>query len=191
MVTGFPLRRRLLMASGLGYVLVFVLFLVFERPGLGIAHLFYIPIIIAAMTEGPVTGALAGVVATVLYAAAVAINPHVPSTEVPTVATAIRMVSFVAVGGMIGYYAALNRKLMGGAYDLVEELSILARRDVVTGLSNTRGFENVIGARLEAQRPFVLLVGDAAGIEDDDTLRNVGERLAQYLQPGDEVARVG
>src|SRR5881227_2538062 len=137
MPTGLHLRRRLLAASAVGYAVVFALFLVFERPGLGIAHMFYIPIIVAAMTEGPVTGALAGMVATVLYAAAVTINQHIPSTEVPTLATAIRMVSFVAVGGMIGYYAALNRKLMGGAYDLVEELSILARRDTATGLANT------------------------------------------------------
>jgi GGDEF domain-containing protein len=191
MATGPSLRRRLLAASGLGYAVVFALFLVFERPGLGIAHAFYIPIIVAAMAEGPITGAMAGMVATVLYAAAVTINPHIPSTDVPTLATAIRMVSFVAVGGMIGYYASLNRRLMGGAYDLVEELSILARRDVVTGLPNTRGFEDVINKRLESQQPFTLLVGDAPDVTGDDKLLSVGDRLARYVEPGDEVARVG
>jgi GGDEF domain-containing protein len=191
MAIGPLLRRRLLAVSGLGYAIVFALFLVFERPGLGVAHLFYIPIIIAAMAEGPVTGAMAGVVATVFYAAAVTINPHIPSTDVPTLATAIRMVSFVAVGGMIGYYASMNRKLMGGAYDLVEELSILARRDVVTGLPNTRGFESVISKRLESPRPFALLVGDATNVAGDEGLLSVGDRLARYVESGDEVARVG
>ena len=191
MPSGLPLRRRLLAASAVGYALVFSLFLVFERPGLGIAHIFYIPIIVAAMAEGPFTGALAGMAATLLYAAAVTINPHIPSTDVPTLATAIRMVSFVAVGAIIGYYASLNRKLMGGAYDLVEELSILARRDAVTGLPNTRGFEDAINRRLDAQRPFILLVGEAAGVGGGDELRDVGDRLSRYLVAEDEVARVG
>src|SRR5437667_225609 len=51
MPTGLHLRRRLLAASAVGYAVVFALFLVFERPGLGIAHMFYIPIIVAAVGE--------------------------------------------------------------------------------------------------------------------------------------------
>lgn len=185
------LRRALIAASAAGYAIVFALFLVFERPGLGIAHVFYIPIITTAVLAGVGTGVAAGILATVLYAAAVTINPHIPATDVPTVATAIRMVGFVAVGGMIGYFASVNRKLMGGAYDLVEELSILARRDAVTGLPNMRGFEDAINKRLELQRPFALLVGEAAGVRDDDALRDLGDRLRRYLLGEDELARVG
>ena len=105
-------RARLNVAgAALVYAGVFVLFLVFERPGLGIAHGFYIAIILVALAAGPWSGAAAGGLATGLYALGIWINPHVPSTTIPTAETSIRAVSYVAVGAVVGLYATRNRTL--------------------------------------------------------------------------------
>ena len=172
-------------------MLVFLSFVFVERRGLGIGHGFYIAILLAAMSGGPVTGTVAGLLATVLYAVGVIVNPHIPPADLPTLATAIRMVCYVSVGGIVGYYASVNRRLMGGAYDLVDELTILAKRDSVTGLPNTRAFEAAATRRLTDERPFAMLVGEAAAVVGGDALRDLGDRLSKHLLPGDEIARVG
>lgn len=137
-----------MLAALAAYAIVFALFAALEQPGLGIGHGFYVPIILVAMATGPTLGVIAGVVATVLYALGVVVNPDVPPTELPTLSTAIRLIAFVMVGGLTGYFAATNRRLMGGALSLVDELSILARRDPTTQLPNVRGFEAAITRRL-------------------------------------------
>lgn len=78
------------------------------------------------------------------------------------------------------------------------ELELLAERDALTGLPNTRVFERAIGDRLGRDEAFALLVGDVdsfAGsrgtLQADDVLREVASRLLHSLRPGDEVARVG
>lgn len=76
MPTDLRLRRRLTGSSLLGFALVFCLSVFLDRPGLGIAHGFYIPIGLAAMSVGIIGGVAAGLLATVLYAVAVVINPH-------------------------------------------------------------------------------------------------------------------
>jgi diguanylate cyclase (GGDEF)-like protein len=77
------------------------------------------------------------------------------------------------------------------------ELELLAERDALTGLPNTRAFERAIGDRLSRDEAFALLVGDVddaearSALEIDDVLRQVASRLLHSLRPGDEVARVG
>jgi GGDEF domain-containing protein len=158
-------RRRLLgCLSLLVYALVFLLFILFEQPGLGMAHGFYLAIVLAGVASGPLVGALAGVLATGLYAIAVVINPHVPPADIPTEATAIRLVTFVLVGLMIGYFASETRTLLAGANELLAELTILAERDFLTGLPNQRAFEGKISSHLQRRSPFVLLVGETAAL---------------------------
>ncbi len=164
MLTDLRLRRRLIGSSLLGFAVVFGVSIFLDRPGLGVAHGFYIPIGLAAMSAGLIGGVAAGLLATVLYSVGVVINPHIPPSDVPTVATAIRMVSFVGVGAMIGHFAAANRALMGNALGLVEELKVLAKRDVLTGLPNTRGFEDAINRRLGEAKPFLLLITDVVTV---------------------------
>ncbi|MDF2751958.1 MAG: hypothetical protein K0S82_340 [Gaiellaceae bacterium] len=77
MSAAFSGRQLLLAASGASYAIVFVAFLLCERPGLGIAH-FYLSIATTAIATGPLIGALAGFGATGLYAAAVVLNPTIP-----------------------------------------------------------------------------------------------------------------
>ena len=186
------LRRALLLTAAGTAAAVYGSFLVYERPGLGIAHFYYLSILLVALATGPWVGALAGAGATGLYASGVVLNPAISSSEVLSVSTTIRLFTYVAVGAVTGYFAKAGR-------DVAAELHLLAERDAVTGLPNTRAFERAIGTRLAAQRPFVLLVGGldpesaAPGTEADAKwfVSRVAEHLVHALDADDEVARIG
>ena len=72
---------------------------------------------------------------------------------------------------------------------------MLAQRDVVTGLPNTRAFERAIDRRLASRAPFALLIGDFDAIsfpEDrDQGLRLLADTLRGVLGPDTDLARVG
>ena len=190
-----PTARQLLLAcSTASFVLVFLAFLVYEKPGLGIAHFFYLSIALMAMAAGPRVGAAAGLAATVLYVSGVLLNSNIPSTDVLTGSTVIRFVTFVSIGALIGSFASRNRAML-------DELRILAERDVLTGLPNTRAFEAAITKWLEARRTFALLLADMDALKElnqeagpsagNEALRQVADRLANSLSGEDQVARVG
>lgn len=171
---------------------MFLAFRFGERSGLGIGHFYYLPIALVALATGPAVGAAGGALATGLYAAGIYLNPHIPSV-LPAEATTIRLVTYCSVGALIGWSARSNRSLL-------EELSRLASRDVLTGLPNTRSFETAIQRRLTARRPFVLLVGDVDELrrandggreQGDDALRRLAELLAASKRVDDDVARIG
>ena len=194
-MTAATSHRRLLIVLALGaFTFVFLAFLLFENPGLGIGHFYYLPVALIALSTGPRIGALAGCVATALYAAGVLLNPDIPSAELITVSAGIRLVIFAGSGALLGWFAASNQTL-------VEKLQILAERDHLTGLPNTRAFEAAIARRFESGRPFALLLGDMDGLKEmndrhgedtgDDALRRLGGMLANALEPSDELARVG
>ncbi len=189
------LSRRLLFSSALvSAAIVFSALLVYERPGLGIGHFFYLSIALAALAGGPALGAVAGGVATGLYVAGVLVNTHVPSNEILTAGTITRGVTFVTIGALIGWFASRNRSM-------VDELRVLAERDVLTGLPNTRAFEAAITRRLAGGRPFALLLADMDALKDfnreegfaagNDALRRLADGIANALGPDDDVARVG
>ena len=187
------LRRGLLAAWAVSSVGIFLAFLFYERPGLGIGHFFYVSIILAALATGPAFGAAAAAVSTAMFAAGILINQHIPSSEVLSTSTGIRFVTYMTVGVVTGYFAKRTRVLMA-------ELELLAERDALTGLPNTRAFERAISERLERDEAFALLVGDVdafaettsrGSLHADDVLREVASRLLHSLRPGDEVARVG
>src|ERR671936_1542359 len=187
------LRYALLIASVASGLAVFVAFTFYEEPGLGLGHFYYVSIILAALATGPAIGATAAGVATGMFAAGVLINPRIPPSEVLTTSTGIRFLTYMTVGVVTGYFAKRNRILM-------TDLALLAERDALTGLPNTRAFERAIGERLGREEPFALIVGDVdeatlrragAGLQTDDILREVASRLQHSLLPGDEVARVG
>jgi diguanylate cyclase (GGDEF)-like protein len=194
MAAAQPQRRLLVVCALATYAVVFVGFLHWERPGLGLGHFFYVSIALLALASGPQMGFLGGVLATVLYALAIVASPHIPPTDVPTVSTALRMVTFTGVGLLLGWFAQRHRSL-------VDELRVLAERDFLTGLPNTRSFEAAIGRRLEAGRPFALLIGDMDGLkrindehghsEGNDALQRLAEALGGALGPDDDIARVG
>ena len=187
-------RRLLVLAAFASSALVFACFVVYERPGLGIGHFYYLAIALAAMAGGAGIGAVAGVLATVLYVVGVIVNSHVPSHELLTFGTITRGVTYVTIGALIGWFASRNRSM-------VDELRVLAERDILTGLPNTRAFESAITRRLSADRPFALLVADMDALKDfnrdegfnagNDALRRLADSLANALGPDDDVARVG
>jgi diguanylate cyclase (GGDEF)-like protein len=175
------------------FVLVFVALVLFERPGLGIGHFFYVAIALVALALGPRWGAGAGVLATALFGVAVVLNHAVPTQELLTIASPIRLVTYVAIGALIGAFAERYRTALA-------ELQVLAERDWVTGLPNTRAFEQAVDRRLASGRPFALLLGDVDGFRrvndgghaaGDEVLRRIGHELVSLLGNSDEVARVG
>ena len=187
-------RRLLLVAAFSSSGLIFGAFLLYERPGLGIGHFYYLSIALAALAGGAAIGASAGLIATGLYVAGVLINPHVPSHELLTTGTITRGFTYVTIGALMGWFASRNRAM-------VDELRVLAERDVLTGLPNTRAFESAITRRLASGRPFALLVADMDALKDfnrdegftagNDALRRLADRLATSLGPDDDIARVG
>jgi len=180
---------RLFLATATAiYAAVFAGFLLLEHPGLGVGHFYYLAIALVALGLGPFWGAAAGCMATVLYAAGVLLNNAMPTTEIFTLSTPIRLVNYVAIGALLGWFAKHYRAANA-------ELEVLAQRDLVTGLPNTRAFELAIDRRLEAGQPFALLVGDLDSLrfdqDPDHALRQASEALSGALGPEADVARVG
>jgi diguanylate cyclase (GGDEF)-like protein len=187
-------RTLLLTTAAIGYLAVFAAFLLFEVPGLGVGHFYYVCVALVALSTGPAWGAGAGVFADCLYALGIVLNPSIPSAQVLSTSTGIRFVTFSLIGALIGWFAKSNRKL-------VEHLRTAADRDFLTDLLNTRAFDGRLEARLELGRPFGLLLCDMDGLKEindhdghavgNDVLRRAGEVIARVVRDGDEVARVG
>jgi diguanylate cyclase (GGDEF)-like protein len=187
-------RSLVLSLAIASYALVFTTFVVFEVPGLGIAHLFYLPVAALALTGGVKRGVLAGAIAVALFTLGVVINPNISPSELLTLSTPIRFLTYATMGGLLGWFSARDHELVG-------RLRVLAERDFLTGLPNTRAFEAAIARRFEAGLPFALLLGDMDGLkaindsqghaEGNDALRRLALMLGSSLRPEDEVARVG
>jgi diguanylate cyclase (GGDEF)-like protein len=189
------LHRRLLTVIAIGsYAVVFMTFIAFEVPGLGLGHFFYIPVALLAVSLGARGGFLGGAIAAGLYALAIIIAPHVPTREVLTYATGIRFITFTSCGTLVGWFANEHRRHL-------EQLRDLAERDFLTGILNTRAFDEALSRRCDAGRPFLLLLGDMDNLKAvNDThghtagnaeLRRLADALGQAIRPGDELARVG
>jgi hypothetical protein len=86
-------RRALLATSASGAAAIYGAFLLYETPGLGIGHFYYLPILLAALATGPWLGAFAGGGATALYATGVVLNPAISTSEVISMSTAKRVIS--------------------------------------------------------------------------------------------------
>jgi GGDEF domain-containing protein len=187
------IRYWMLGAGVTSFAITFAAYRVLERPELGLGHMYYVGIVLLAVAGGARVGAAAGLVATALYAVGIFHNPHIATATIPTVATAIRLLSYVLVGSLVGYYASRSRSSLAHAAELAEELRILARRDVVTGLPNQRGFQMAITELLERRDEFVLIVCQVpeapAGVGAIDWLLSVSDRLT-YCVPGGDVFRL-
>ena len=189
------LHRRLLIAcSGGLFGAVFLGFVLFEVPGLGIGHFYYIPVALLALAAGTWAGIGGGLLATGLYVLSIFVTPRVPTHEALTSATLIRTVTYCSCGALIGWFANQHRLH-------VAQLRELADRDFLTGLLNTRAFDEALARRCAAGTPFVLLLGDIDDLktindthghaEGNRILRHVGEAFTAAVGPHDELARVG
>jgi diguanylate cyclase len=186
--------RAVLFGAAAAYAVIFLGLLFLESPGLGIGHFFYLPIAVIAIVRGSRGGATAGVVATALYTIAVVANANLPTVELLTVSTPIRLVAYVLTGALIGWFAEQNR-------ELIDRLEVLVTRDKLTGLPNARGFEIEVDKRFAAQEPFAILLGDLDGLrelnsedghgEGDLVLVQLADTLGRLLGPEERIARVG
>jgi diguanylate cyclase (GGDEF)-like protein len=177
-----------------GYALIFLALMLLETPGLGIAHFFYLPIALIAIASGPRGGAAAGVVAAALYTVAVVANANLPTLDLLTVSTPIRLLAYALTGALIGWFAARNR-------ELIDRLEMLVTRDRLTGLPNARGFEIEVDKRFALQGPFAILLADLDGLRDlnsedghgkgDLMLVHLADTLGRLLGPEERIARVG
>jgi diguanylate cyclase (GGDEF)-like protein len=177
----------------LSYAIVSVCFALLEVPTLGIGHFFYIPVALMALAYGTWAGLLGGAFAAALYALLIVLTPRIPAGDALTYAMAIRLVTFTSCGALVGWFADEHRRH-------VEQLRDLAERDFLTGLLNTRVFDESLARRCAAGRPFVLLLCDMDDLKAvNDTHSHAAgnhelRRLADALRsarPGDELARVG
>jgi diguanylate cyclase (GGDEF)-like protein len=180
--------RAFLLTALVIYASVFAVFIFLEHPGLGLGHFYYLAIALIALSYGPGWGVVAGLAATGLYAVGTVFNNDMPTAEIVTISAPVRLVNFVAVGALLGWFAKRYR-------DANDELEILAQRDFFTGLPNTRAFERAIDRRLAGDQPFALLVGDMDTVrpdEDrDEALRRLSDALVSALGSDVDVARVG
>jgi diguanylate cyclase (GGDEF)-like protein len=187
-------RRLVLLLAAACYAGVFTAFIAWDNAALGIGHLFVLPICMVALVTDALAGLFAGIVATGLYIVAVLMAPHVPSSQAVTGASLIRLVAYVAVGTLIGFFAHRNRQL-------VERLKALAGLDFVTGVGNARTFDDELAKRCAAGKPFSLLLADLDSLTQinnthghaagNAALKRVAEMLAQHVERGDCVARIG
>lgn len=176
------------------YALVFVVFVMFEVPGLGLGHFFYIPVALLGIACGTRIGFLGGAVAAGLYALAIVLTPRLPSGDVLTAATAIRFLTYSFCGLLVGWFSSQHHRH-------ADQLRELAERDFLTGILNTRVFDEALGRRCQSGRPFVLLLGDMDNLKEiNDThghtagnneLRKLADALTAKMGPADELARVG
>jgi len=187
--------RRLLFAAALAaYIGVFAAFYVFESPLLGIGAFFYLPICLAALVTDELVGAAAGLLATAFYFAVVMLGPHTPHGGVLVEMTVIRLVTFILVGALVGWFARRNR-------DLVTQLRELASKDFLTELGNARVFDEQLARRCASGKPFTLVLADIDNLKQvndvhghsggNAAIKRVADAIRSVASPGDDLARVG
>jgi len=158
------------------------------------AHLFYLPVAALALTGGVKRGILAGAIAVALFTLGVIINPNISPSELLTLSTPLRFLTYATMGGLLGWFSARDR-------ELVERLRLLAERDFLTGLAEhacLRGRDrHEVRSRHAVRAPArrherAQTINDSQGhAEGNDALRRLALMLGTSLRPEDEVARVG
>jgi thiamine transporter ThiT len=192
------LPQRLLTAAFAAYAAVFVVSLVYGRPGLGLGQIFYLPIVLVALASGPIAGAAAGLFAFVLYVLALVFTPQFDLDTTTETQLTIRLAMFTIAGAIVGYFSARGRSMLRDSLHVLEELLLIARRDVTTGVSTGGRFADLVERQLARRRPVVLLIGELESearplslLKDERQLRDALALVAAHLGPDDELARVG
>jgi diguanylate cyclase (GGDEF)-like protein len=187
-------RLLLVAASAACFALVSAAHILFEQPGLGIGHLFYLPIALAALATDYRIGAAAGLVAGGLWVTGVLLSPDMQSHHLLTAATLIRLFAYISTGGLIGWFARSNRELVGRMRDLAET-------DTLTALPNMRRFEAELARHCRDVAGFALLVGDLDALKQTNDrdghsagnalLRRTAAALHELTRDHNLTARIG
>jgi diguanylate cyclase (GGDEF)-like protein len=155
-----------------------------------VQHLYYIPIILAAVRFGTPGGVLAGLSAIVLYHLA---DPR-PLTVRVGESALVQVALFLAVGVIAARLALDARRLQR-----------LAMTDDLTGLHNLRSFEALLAAMVRATReghtPLALLAIDVDRLKSlndryghltgAEAVRTIGQIIGERLPPGAVGCRYG
>jgi len=161
--------RRLEATGAVVYGAVFVLLVLFGRPGLGLSQGFYLAIVLVALAGGPWTGVGAGILAGGLLGASELVTGKATWHTLVGPPLEVRLASYLMAGVAVGYFA---------------------RREVATGALTPDGIEARISERAGRQWPFAVLVGDLAA-PAEGALRMAVRTVAATLSEEDDVARVG
>ena len=183
-------RGYLSAAAAAATVAVLILVALADAPGLGLSHLFYLPIALFALAGGLRVGLFAGTSAVVLWAA----GAQIADVEPTPAALAMRAIGFVTIGGLIGWYVSGHRKL-------VRTLDRLAVTDELTGAGNTRACAAAVAERVAAGEPFGMVICDVDGLKGlndsgghqrgDWAILAVAAALGDFVRGSDDVFRVG
>ena len=193
--------QLLLTASLISYAIFFALMLAFGRPGLGLGEGFNLPVVLAALVTGPVGGAAAGLFAGALFEGGLLDNGRIAASGIVSTASEIRLVGYVTVGLVVGYFATRGRRLLTDALHVLDELLTLAGRDLTTATLASPGLERAMSRRLAESERFTLLVVEPRSKQagrrrgrlgfDEEDVRRITVQIAADLPPGTELARVG
>ena len=178
--------HRLLAFAAVSFLGAFVLLVRYWHQGRGVGSALYLPIILVAVATGPVGGALAGVLAAVLYWAALIVAHGQTDSIVLSVAGGVHVLNFALAGATIGYFARRQRALLGESLHALDDLLVVASRALESGTRSGVGLEQAIRELQHQGRPVALLLGHAG----DDTDR-VASLVARSLGPDEELVRVG
>jgi hypothetical protein len=173
------LPQQLQFGAVVGYAAVFCLLVAFPDAGIGIPQAFYLPIVLASLSGGPATGATAGLIATLLYEAALRAN----GVESLAASAPFHLLVWVAAGTIVGYFARRTRGMLAEALNLLEHMLHLARHDASAGVLSSSGLETAISRRIAGDEQFGLLVGEVSG--DADLVQSA--RRAIELRNGESV----
>ena len=179
------LPQQLQFGAIVGYAAVFAVVLAFPTAGIGIPQAFYIPIVLASLSGGPATGATAGVIATILYEAALRAN----GVGSLAASAPFHLLVWVAAGTIVGYFARRTRGMLAEALNLLEQMLHVARHDVSAGALAASGLETAISKRIAEDERFGLLVGEVSG--DDELLERAQRAIELRGGETDVVGRVG
>jgi hypothetical protein len=194
--------QLLLAASIVSYGVFFVLLSVFGQPGLGLGEGFNVPVVLAALVTGPVGGALAGLCAVALFELGLMDDGRIHAGGIFTTGTEIRLIGYVMVGLVVGYFATRGRRLLADALHMLDDLLALAGRDLTTATLASPGLERAMSNRLAGHEPFVLLVVEALSKPADgrgvrrllrhvDEIRRIASAIGAELHREAELARIG
>ena len=128
---------------------------------------------LASLSGGPATGATAGLIATLLYEAALRAN----GVGNLAASAGVHLVAYVAAGTIVGYFARRARGMLADALNLLEQMLHVARHDVAAGALSSSGLETAISRRIAEDELFGLLLCELSGGDD---LVQTAQRAIEY-----------
>ncbi len=155
----------------------FVIFTLFERPGLGLGHFFYVPVLLLASTRADHGSELRA--ASSLRRSTRSASSSIRRCRRPrcrTASTGIRFITYVLIGAGFGWFAARNR-------DSHTRLRLLAERDFLTGIANGRAFDDAVRERLGNGTRFALFIADMDSLKRINTGRAIRRATGRSGQP--------